>query len=426
MFRFLKDFMKGEEAPADFGIGDLPAWIDGEEEKVRRDLAARVVATRAVVQDARREMEEVLSGFDTASMDEVTHRKLAGVTERSLPLFLKAMRTSLTRDLPDDPEGFYPGAGEILKGCLSAFRGQGRYLASRFPEEMKVLREGVDTMGREVNALTPLISRARDRIHGLADLRESLAQYRDAKRRAAVGREELHSLEEEERASRLSLEGVTRAIGDLEKGEDWLLYQKELSRIRTLEGDRDEAARLYRAAAATAAHLFRKGEKIALRKRDREAARVLHEGIELLDRDPPLAEDAASGIIPPGQTAIAAMVASGDLTLKNKEEIDLLQARGPLVQVITEISRRFLGISGEVTSAQDAILSRPAFVKSRDLRREREELEKRITLANGRLDLAKKEVAELEDQIRILLDDVRQRGEGLSGKPVQVRDPDIS
>ena len=98
-------------------------------------------------------MKEVLAGFDTSSMEKVTHRKLAGVTEKSLPLFLKAMGTSLSRDLPADPEGFYTATGEILKGCLSAFRGQGRYLASRFPVEMKTLRVDVDTIGREETSL---------------------------------------------------------------------------------------------------------------------------------------------------------------------------------------------------------------------------------------------------------------------------------
>ena len=157
MFRFLKNLMKGDEPPGDLGIGEIPAWIDGEEGRVRDDLAARVRDHRAVLLDARRKLEEVLSGFEKDSMEEAPHPKLAAVTEHSLPLFLRAMRTSLSRDLPDDPEAFYAAGGEILKGCLSTFSGQGRYLASRFPEEMKMLRDGVDTMGREMNALTPEI-----------------------------------------------------------------------------------------------------------------------------------------------------------------------------------------------------------------------------------------------------------------------------
>lgn len=426
MFRFLKGLMKRDEPPGALEIGEIPAWIDGEEGRVKASLAARVRDQRAVVLDARRQLEEVLSGFEKDSMEEVPHPKLAGVTEHSLPLFLKAMRTSLSRDLPDDPEGFYTTAGEILKGCLSAFRGQGRYLASRFPEEMKLLRDGVDTIGKEMNSLTPEITRARERFRGLAELRGSHAAYLDAKRRAILVREEIRSLEEEMRVSRISLEGVNHALAELEKGEDWLVYQGELSRIRKLEEGRDEASRLYSAAAATAAHLFRKGEKIALRKKDRVAARVLHDAVALLEGDLPIDRDAAGGVLSPAEGAITALVSSGDLSLKNKEEFDLLQVPGQLVREITGISRRLKEVSREITSAQDAILSRPAFIRSRDLRTERKELEKRITLISGRLDLAKREVAELDDQVRILLDEVRRRAECLFGKPVPVRDPDIS
>ncbi|MDD1662331.1 MAG: hypothetical protein LUQ60_01095 [Methanomicrobiales archaeon] len=426
MFRFLKGFMKGEKGPADIGIEDLPVWIDGEEGKVRQDLASRVAAARAILRDARQQMEEVLSGFDTASMDEVPHPKLAGVTERSLPLFLKAMRTSLSRALPDEPEGFYTAAGEILKGCLSAFRGQGRYLASRFPEEMKVLRDGVDIMGREANALTPEISQARNRLTGLAELRESLRSYGDAKKRAAVGLKEIGSLEEEMRVSGGSLEGVKGALADLEKGEEYRAYQGELSRIKRLEEDRDEAARLFRSAGATAAHLFRKGEKIVARKKDRDALRILHEAIDFLDHDLPIPEDSASRIIPPAQKVIAALVASGDLTPKNREEIDLLQIPERLVQGITKTSGKFHAISGEITSTQDAMLSRPALVKSRDLKNEMENLEKRMAQARNRLELAKREIEGLEANMKVSLDEVRNRVESLSGKRVQVREPDSS
>lgn len=426
MFRFLKGFMKGDKPPPALGIADIPAWIGSEEKRMRDDLTRRVVDPRAVVLEARKGMEAVLSGFETDSVEEVPHRKLAGVTERSLPLFLKAMRISISRDLPDDPEGFYTAAGEILKGCLSAFRGQGRYLASRFPEEMKMLRDGVDTIGREVNSLTPGISRARERLRGLSELRESLESYTDTKRRITLGREEMRSLEDEAGRSRQSLEAVNRAIAELEKGEEYLACQEEIARIRGLEEDRTETTRLYRATAATAVHLLRKGEKIASRNKDRDAARVLHETVELLDREIPIPEDTASRIIPLGQGAIAAMVASGDLTPKNREEIDLIEGPERLVRRITEVSRRFREISGGIASAQDALLSRPALAKSRDLKKEAEDLEKRMARAKDRLEQVRGEGADLESRMHASLDDVQRRVEALSGRPVQIREPDLA
>jgi len=426
MFRFLKGFKKSPELPSALGIGELPAWIAREEDLVRHDLAAQAGAARVELRDARQQMEEVLSDFDTGFAEKAPHPKLAGVTERSLPLFLKAMRTSLSRDLPDDPERFYAAAGEILKGCLSAFRGQGRYLVSPYPEEMKVLRGCLDTMGRAVNALTPAITRARDRLGGLAGLRESLAQYRDAKRRAALGRTKIDSLVEEARVSGESLEGLKHALADLEKADEYLAYREELTRIEALEGELSELARKYKSSTATPAHLFRKGEKVASRKKDRDAVHLLHEVIGLLDQDLPLPDDAASRTIPPAQKVISALVASGDLPLKNRDEIDLLEVPERLLQEIEEISGRYRAISSGIATRKDAVLSQPAFLKSSDLAMQRADLEKRISLATNRLEIARRELQDLDASMKASLGDMNTRVAALSGKPVLVRDPDGS
>jgi predicted nucleic acid-binding Zn-ribbon protein len=420
MFRFLKGLMKAGAPPGAIGIDELPAWIGGEESRVRADLARLVRDHRAVVLQARERLEDVLSGFGAASMEEVSHRKLAGVTERSLPLFLRAMRTSLSHDLPGDPEGFYASVGEILKGCLSAFRGQGKYLASRFPEEMRILRDGVDTIGREVNELTPEISRARDRLRELGELKNSLERYDGAQRQVTLWREEIHSLEEEADRSRRSLDGVNQALAALEKGEEYLTCREEILRVGGLEGELADTLRLYRSATAPAIHLLRKGEKIASRRKDSEAGRVLREAIGLLEAEPPVPEETASRILLSGQMAMASMVASGDLTLKNREEIDLMGDPDRFAREVTELSHRFRRVSGEITSARNALLSLPALVKSRDLKKEGEDLENQIARATDRLKHVEGEGAGLERRMHESLEDLQGRVETLSGWPLKI------
>jgi predicted nucleic acid-binding Zn-ribbon protein len=72
------------------------------------------------------------------------------------------------------------------------------------------------------------------------------------------------------------------------------------------------------------------------------------------------------------------------------------------------------------------MLSRHALVKSRDLTMEMEDLAKRIAQAKNRLELARKEVQDLEARMKISLDEVRKRVDGLSGKRTQIREPDPS
>ena len=427
MFKFLKGIMKGGEAPpaapAVLQIDELPAWIRAEERKGREELAGLAAAHRPRITSAISTTKEVLARIDRVEMEEVSHRKLAGVTEKSLPLFLKAMRASLSRELPEDPEGFYRETGEILKGCLSAFRGQGRYLSSRFPVEMKTLRVGVDTIGKEANAMTPGIARARERSRALGELRKALDGYLEAKGRAAAAGEEVRSLEGETAGARTSLESVQRALADLGKGEEFRACEQELARLRGLEEERDGAVRLYRGAAATAIHLMGKGEKIASRKKDRDAARFLREATVLLEKDLPLPGDLADGILTRGQQALAAMAASGDLVPKNREETDLLGEPGRLAREVQELSRRYSGLSGEIASAREALHARPALAKKRELEKEGDALGRRIGRAKERLEQVKTDAVDLEKRVHADYSGLQEKVGALSGGSVRIEEP---
>jgi hypothetical protein len=422
MFRFLKGLGKREELPAGLGVDDLSAWIDTEEARVRADLSGRAAGHRQVLLGARSRMEEILSGFDTTAREETAGTKLAGVTERSLPLFLRAMATSLSRELPEDPEGFYTAAGEVLKGCLSAFRGQGRYLASRFPGEMKALRDGIDAMGREVNAMTPEIARVRERLRELSVLRGSLNHYEDEKKRLVMTLDRIHGLEDEEARSRSSLEAALQALADLEKGEEFRAYEGELSRIRALEDARSEAERRFRALAATATHLLTKGGKIASRKRDRDAARSLEEAGDLLVAGLPVPEEGASRVLPPAQRALTALVTSGDLTPKNRDEIDLLEKPDQLLVRLTDLSRKFQEITGEIGHAQDALRALPVSGRRTGLVAEVEDLKSKIARAGNLLVQARRDARDLDGRLGASLEEIRRKAEALSGRPFQTGD----
>lgn len=421
MFRFLKGLGREKEAPPELGLADLPGWIGAEEEKVRDELATAVAGHRRAVLGAIDRLGDTLAGFDEARREDVSHAKLAGVTERSLPLFQKAMKTSLSRDLPPEPEAFYAAAGEILKGCLSAFRGQGRYLASRFPAEMKALREGVDTIGREVNALTPAISRARERLGRLAALRASLAAHGDAKDRAARGWEGIRALEGELAGSREALGGVTRDLAELRKSSGFREYEAQLAGIRKLGDDLGETTRTYHAEAAGAVHLMKKGEKVASRNQDRGGARAIREAVDLLERDPPLAGDDAPGVISRGLAALAAMAASGDLVPKTREEGDLVGSPATFVERLSGLSRKSAGISASIASARDSLLSLPAAKRKDELEREKERLEKDIASAAARLPILQGEVTGFENRMASALAEVRKGVDSLSGGSVKIR-----
>ena len=101
----------------------------------------------------------MVNNLKGADQDPETHPKIKSIAKNSLPLFLKAMNTSLAKELPDEPEEFYAAAVECVKGALNAVRGQGRYLMVAFPEEMKETKAGIDAIGREINVMTKALGR---------------------------------------------------------------------------------------------------------------------------------------------------------------------------------------------------------------------------------------------------------------------------
>jgi len=427
MFRFLKGIIKGGEAPgipAILRIGEIHEWIQCEEGKVREELGTLVAIHRERITRATSRIDEILAGFDAAEIEEVTHRKLAGVTERSMPLFLKAMRMSLSRELPSDPEGFYTATGEILRGCLSAFRGQGRYLGSRFPAEMKALRDGVDTIGREANTMTPGIAKARERFQALRGLREVLDGYLAAKGRAALAGEEVQALETAVGQSRASLESVQRALTDLGKSEEFQACEQDLARVRGLGEERDGVVREYRGIAATALHILGKGEKIASRKKDHDTVRFLHEAISLLEMELPLNNDMAKGILVRGQKVLTALAATGDLTPKNREETELLEDPKRLAREVQELSLRFSRLSEEIDSTEEAVRCRPAIVKSHDLHKEAEDLVSCIGRDEERLAKVRAGCADLDRKLQGSFGDIRKRIKALSHGSIQLGEPE--
>ena len=103
-------------------------------------------------------LQNIVNTIAKAEHDPEIHPKLKSIAKNSLPLFVKAMNSSLVRELPEDIENFYPAAVESLKSCLNSTRGQGRYLQIVFPEEMKAVRTGIDTIGREINGITAALT----------------------------------------------------------------------------------------------------------------------------------------------------------------------------------------------------------------------------------------------------------------------------
>ena len=159
MYKFIKDFLKQKE-PEKFTLAfdAIPEWLDDREKTSRVSLEAETHVPIQNIRNSTAQLQHIVNGIADAEHDPAIDPKLKSIAKNSLPLFVKAMNASLSKELPDDIDGFYSAAVECVKGCLNSTRGQGRYLQVVFPEEMKAVKTGIDAIGRDLNAITTLLT----------------------------------------------------------------------------------------------------------------------------------------------------------------------------------------------------------------------------------------------------------------------------
>ena len=319
-----------------YHIGDLPAILDSSDNEVTRNLADKTLKQRNTIRDLRSALKELVQDLALKEREEAYHPKLETIAKNTLPLFERAMLSSLVKDLPEEPEEFYHAATESLKGCVKGLSGQGRYLRGVFPEEMKDIREMVDQIGREMNAMTPSIAEARGKRKLLSAVRSDLSRLNSAEIEKRRGNAEIIQLKGE----------IEREERELNQIRDSIKTMKDAVDTESLRGIKEEVAELNRelvgeeralqADLAVISHVFRKGEKVLARTTGPASTKDLEAFVDTLAGSGIPAEERVMPGLSRSLPLIESMIASGDLNLKNKEEKELFSKETDLVARLKE------------------------------------------------------------------------------------------
>ena len=422
MYTFIKKLLKQKE-PEKFTLAfdAIPAWLNEQEKISRSALETETDAAVKNIRNATAKLQHIVNGIADAEHDPAIHPKLKSIAKNSLPLFVKAMNASLSKELPGDIEGFYSAAVECVKGCLNSTRGQGRYLQAVFPEEMKAVKTGIDAIGREMNAITTSLTTYRKQ---KALINRIQALY-DAIRDIRIDSEK--SLEKNQRiAARIS--GITGRIAFIEKDlmvlpSDPGMHEvnEKKSALGEMEKKRTEVTRTYAALSMTVSHVFRKAEKIATKQRQPPEISTLRHAIDLLSNhtipDTNELESALSKACPIAQR----MIAAGDIILKNKEERAVFFETGRLCTEMcttcTDIRTQELACR----NVQEALDSHPVLVMMNSRVREKIQLES--TLEKERQ--AQKDLSEwsgkIKEKVPALTKELHTKIEEIIGENVQLQ-----
>jgi hypothetical protein len=428
LFRRIKDlFGPGKEPGAvSYHIDELPAILDARENEVTRTLAEKTLKQRNTIRDLRRALKERVQDLASKQREEAYHPKLETIAKNTLPLFERAMLSSLTKDLPEEPEAFYHDATETLKGCVKGLSGQGLYLRGVFPEEMKEIREMVDQIGREMNAMTPSIAAARSIRALLSSVRADLSRLKSAETEKKTGIEEFLPLKEE--------------LGRKEREYDQLCERiaimKEAVETEELRADREEVAALNRefldeertlgADLAVLSHVFRKGEKILARTMGPASAKDLDALVDTLAGSGIPAEDQIMPGLSRSLPVIESMIKSGDLVLKNKEEKELFSHKRDLVARIRAGYARREAAYRRFCVKQRAYQELPLLADLSAAMKEEERSAVQLEVMKSRISGITDKNKALEHEIPSLREKVRTHVESLLGYPVSLSEREVT
>jgi hypothetical protein len=314
-----------------YRIDELPAILDSREDEVTRILLEKTLKQRNTIRDLRSALKELVQDLASKEREEAYHPKLETIAKNTLPLFERAMLSSLTKDLPEEPEEFYHAASESLKGCVKGLSGQGRYLRGVFPEEMKEIRGIVDQIGREMNAMTPSIAEARSKRTLIAAVRADLSRLNSAETEKKRGTEEIFQLKGDIDREERECDQIRERIRTMKEAADTADLRAMREEVAALNREFLDEERALLADFAVISHVFRKGEKVLGRITGPASAKDLEALVDLLTGSGVPAEDQFMPGLSRSMPLIEGMIVSGDLALKNKEEKELFSKETDLV-----------------------------------------------------------------------------------------------
>ncbi|MDD3623040.1 MAG: hypothetical protein PHQ81_11620 [Methanofollis sp.] len=379
MFRFLRGlFGKNEEEILTLHVDGVEEWLEAHEKELEDRLVSKTDETRTKVVESLQDLKEVLAALKEAEGREDIPSRLKAVTERSLPSFLTAMEQQIARPLPEDPDGFYAAAADLITGILKIQRGQGRYLAGAFPEEMKEFRHVISIIGNTVNDLTVVVKEARAAQKQIDTARDALRTFEAAKTDITKAGERAADLERKIAAAEQSLQEKTTALQTLKEGQ---AYQDAL-RSRDTAGEsvemRDEAGRAVQSLGAQVARVIRKAERVSARAEKKEEAKMLNACLALLDDPVSAGAETVGTALAPAVKAVKDQLESEDLALKSKEDRALFSEEGKIEGAFADVFADLERMKEKAEKAEAQAQTYTALQEATDLESECEGLKAEV------------------------------------------------
>ncbi|MDK2975454.1 MAG: hypothetical protein PWP08_1825 [Methanofollis sp.] len=420
MFRFLRGLFEKEEKLFTLTVREAGGWLDGRERELEEELRTKSAETRATVVDRLEGLDEVLRDLEGAEGREDIHPKLRSVTDRSLPLFIPAMRQQIARPMPEDPDAFYAAATDLLAFLLKIQKGQGRYLSGVFPEEMKEVKHLTAGIGRSINEFTGTVKEVRaaqERIDGARAALDDLLQAQEDVQSSRAAIPDLKSRISQAEAMIAAKEELVRVLRD---DTAYLRCLELREQVKTISGEVEMAGQILQNLGARLARVLRKSERIAARSGEKADVKALDGCIALLDDPVAAGSDAVLAALPAAAGLVRAQIAHGDLTLKGKDDLMLFSEDDRIEQAFLDAFGRYSSVQAQLLAVQKEVRSCSLPGEIEGLEEEIRALTSGITADRENLQIKEEEIHLFEESVPACARRLREALELVAGRPLSL------
>ncbi len=312
---------------------ELPQYIEREELTLRDRLEQEVATRRPQVTTALETIQEILNALSEIERAPSSHPKLEKIAKSSLPHFIRSVQQHIGRPLPLEAEAFYHELSLILKGCITALKGAGKYLPAVFPDEMKALRHEIGIIGRTINELTAIFSQVKQERVQLSSLRAEWSEIQALQTELEKGKDRLTELQAQMQTVEIERQRVDDSLTDLQKSDAYAFLVGQQEQFNYLEREVQDLRLKNEQSLGVFLSVYRRAARIHRHQNNREGERRMEESIALLESSPHNCSDIRENLLETSPLLLE-MIRAGTLTLKGQEEQRI--AAGP-ESVSTEV-----------------------------------------------------------------------------------------
>ncbi|WFN35503.1 hypothetical protein L1S32_05210 [Methanogenium sp. S4BF] len=346
-----------EPEETEFVFGEIPAWLAEKERAIHEEADNVVRESRPRVCAALREMQETVDALKGAKPDEnvVLHPKLLRVVEQGVPRYAAAMEKTLALSVSEVPGEYYDDCIELISQIAKNTKGPGRYIANVFPAQMKEIRLQTDVIGREINALSGVLSQSREQSAWVDAAAETHALLLTNQNQLREVQHTASHMAEENEALAAELSALKHDLQALMEGSEAMEYDELIARQAVCGGKLHEADADYKRILSRSANVFRKAVHICELSGDTETLELLktvRNGLES-----PSSAERARGLAayPSLFPRLARMISESDTLIKNKDEQALFSEQDAFLIPLTEAIARTEDLHAESAAVADAL-----------------------------------------------------------------------